>query len=65
MTTAERLTELLKARGWRVWYVDPLTPEPDAECDVWIIGELIHAMTPAAAKWMDWLDAECPSASDH
>jgi hypothetical protein len=65
MTTAERLTELLEERGWRVRCHDPLAPERDAECDFLIDGELLHAMTPAAAKWMDWLDAECPSASDH
>jgi hypothetical protein len=61
----EKFTELLEARGFRVWCVDPLTPEPDAECNFWIIGEQINAMTPAAAKFFDWLDAECPSASDH
>jgi hypothetical protein len=65
MTKAEKFAELMEADGWRVRCVDPLAPEQDAECDFLIIEDWLYAMTPEASRWMDWLDAECPSASCH
>jgi hypothetical protein len=54
----ERFLELMEPQGWRVRCFDPLSPADDTECDFLIIADELYAVTPEAARWMDWLDAE-------
>jgi len=62
----EKLATLLKRHGWRVLHLDPLDPEWDWDgLDFLLIGDQCNAMSHRAAWWMNWLMAECPSASFH